>query len=63
MNFYEKKVLNLIDQDDQHFTSPEFCGLWGDNYDFGKILMVCHSLTSKGILKKRNCVGLAYERA
>ena len=63
MNFYEEKVLRLIDQDEQHFTSPEFCGLWGDEYDFKKILCACHSLVKKGILKKRNCDGLAFERA
>lgn len=63
MNKYEKKVLKLIDDDEQHFTSPEFSGLWGDDYDFKQILSACYSLVAKGILKKRNCDGLAFERA
>lgn len=63
MKKYEEKVLKLIDEDEQHFTSPEFCGLWGDDYDFKKILSACYSLVNKGVLKKRNCDGLAFERA
>ena len=61
-NYYEKKILTLIDEDENGFTSPEFIGLWGDDYDFRKILTACYSLVEKGILKKRNCNGIAFER-
>ena len=62
MSYYEEKVLKIIDEDEQRFTSPEFSGLWGDDYDYKKIANACYSLVEKGILKKRNCVGLAFER-
>lgn len=62
MTKYEEKILQLIDEDEQHFTSPDFSGLWGDDYDYKKILTACCSLVEKGILKKRNCDGLAFER-
>lgn len=62
MSYYEEKILSIIDNDEHHFTSPEFDGLWGDDYDYKKILTACYSLVEKGILKKRNCDGLAFER-
>ena len=62
MSYYEEKVLKLIDEDSDHFTSPEFVGLWGDDYDFKKILRACYSLVEKGVLRKRDCDGIAFER-
>lgn len=62
MSYYEEKVLQLIDEDKEHFTSPEFCGLWGEDYDYKEIVRACYSLVEKGVLQKRNCNGLAFER-
>ncbi len=64
MNNTEQLVLKLIenDKDKDKFFAPEFTGLYDENeVSRYEITKACFSLVSKGILKRRDCSGLAFE--
>jgi len=50
------KVINYIEK--EGFISPEFENV---GLTYTEISKVCIILTNKGILKQRNCTGIAYE--
>lgn len=50
------KVMNYITK--EGFISPEFQNV---GLSYTEILNMCEYLTSIGVLRKRNCTGLAYE--
>lgn len=50
------KVMNYITK--EGFISPEFQDV---GLSYTEILNMCEYLTSIGVLRKRNCTGLAYE--
>lgn len=50
------KVMNYIHK--EGFISPEFQNI---GLSYAEILNMCEYLTSIGVLRKRNCIGLAYE--
>lgn len=55
----EQHILTTLDNQLDGFIVPnqsEFCGI-----DTRKLFETIYSLIDKGILQKRNCVGLAYE--
>lgn len=59
----EHLILNLIDNNEEKFFSPEFIGLYDEQKNSRyEITKACYSLVNKGILKRRNCYSLAFER-
>ena len=50
------KVINYIEK--EGFISPEFENV---GLTYSEISKVCIILTNKGLLKQRNCTGIAYE--
>lgn len=59
----EEKILQYIDSDKDHFFAPEWDGVFNrEEYSYSDIMHACFSLVNKGVLKKRDCLGLAFER-
>ena len=59
----EEKILQIIDNEEDHFFSPDFDGLIShEEHSRAEITKACFSLVDKGILKRRDCIGLAFER-
>lgn len=50
------KIMNYICKNE--FVSPEFQDV---GLSYTEILNICEYLTNIGVLRKRNCTGLAYE--
>lgn len=50
------KVMNYINKNS--FISPEFQDI---GLSYTEVLNMCEYLTNIGVLRKRNCTGLAYE--
>ena len=50
------KIMNYINK--EGYISPEFQNV---GLSYTEILNACEYLTNIGVLRKRNCVGLAYE--
>lgn len=64
MNSTEQLVLKLIENDKDKFFAPEFTGLYDEKkVSRYEITKACFNLVSKGILKRRDCSGLAFELA
>lgn len=62
MNSTEQLVLKLIESDEDKFFAPEFAGLYDEKkVSRHEITKACYSLVNKGVLKRRNCSGLAFE--
>ena len=60
----EQLVLDLIENSEDKFFSPEFTGLYDEEkVSRREITKACFSLVSKGILQRRDCCGLAFEIA
>lgn len=58
----EQLVLALIKNDEGKFFSPDFNGLYNESkVSRYEITKACFSLISKGILKRRDRSGLAFE--
>lgn len=63
-NELERKIIEIIKSDDEHFFSPEFDGLISrEEHSYKEVLTACFSLEKQGILKRRDCVELAFEMA
>ena len=64
MDSTEQLVLKLIENEEDRFFAPEFTGLYDEKkVNRQEITKACYSLVEKGILKRRNCIGLAFEFA
>lgn len=57
----EQELLKILDNEKAGFIAPEWAGLFGE-YDYKSVIRVCYNLVAKGVLRKRNCIGLAFER-
>jgi len=56
-----KEILNMLDNEEQGFISPEWSEFNKFNlHDLHKELF---NLVDEGILRKRNCLGLAFKYA
>lgn len=59
----EEKILKFIENDEEHFFAPEWFSLIDNGkHSYKAVLTACYSLVEKGILKKRDCSALAFER-
>ena len=62
MEITEQKLLEILENEKEGFIAPEWAGPFGE-YDYKSVVRACYSLVEKGVLRKRNCTGLAFERA
>ena len=56
---YENKVLEVLNKQLDGFICPNQTELY--NLDTKKLFQAIHNLEEKGVLRKRDCEGLAYE--
>ena len=55
----EEKILKVLDEQPDGFICPNQADF--ENDDIDEFFKVIHSLIEKGVIRKRNCKGLAYE--